>query len=131
MMEIISERHAESITCYQLCYEYAPNCGYGFPCDEHGNVLTDDPNYECWKDNYNDCVNGRNPHLTDVRIRKQTHKWMENAKGICTHCGREVELHNEYCGACQCECGQWYNMFGQEINPPSMWEEPIEPEDYY
>jgi hypothetical protein len=27
-------------------------------------------------------------------------------------------------GACQCEnCGQWYNIFGQELIDPEYWED--------
>ena len=129
-MEIISERHKETEVWYERCFEYAYNCGCGFPCDEQGNVLLDKMCPETIQ-NYNDCINGLRPDLKDMGARKYTHSYTENAKGICTHCGKEVELHNEYCGACQCECGQWYTVNGQEINPPSMWEEPIEPEDYY
>ena len=129
-MKIISERHRESKTYYERCFEYAPHCGYGFPCDEQGNVLFDEMT-DCAIKNYHDCINGKYPEHIDIGVRKHTHTWTENAIGICDKCGKEVELYDEYCGACQCQCGQWYNMFGQEINPPSMWQEPIEPEDYY
>lgn len=39
----------------------------------------------------------------------------------------EYELVNQYQGACPCpKCGQWYNLFGQELINPQYWEE----EDY-
>ena len=33
-------------------------------------------------------------------------------------------------GAFECACGQWYNMFGQELNPPEDWEEPLEEDEF-
>ena len=130
-MRIISERHRESKTDYERCFEYAPYCGYGFPCDKHGNILFNEMT-DCAIDNYKDCINGKHPELTDVGVRKNTHTWTEDAIGICDKCGAKVGLYDEYCGACQCEkCGQWYAMNGQQIYPPTMWEETIEPEDYY
>ena len=49
--------------------------------------------------------------------------YREPAHGIC-RCGEEVTLIDEYMGSCQCEnCGQWYNLFGQELLPPNQWEE--------
>lgn len=47
--------------------------------------------------------------------------YVEPAHGTCT-CGREVTLENEYRGACECGCGRWYNLFGQELLPPEYWE---------
>ena len=35
-----------------------------------------------------------------------------------------VYLYDRYRAACQCpKCGRWYNLFGQELLPPEMWEE--------
>ena len=39
-----------------------------------------------------------------------------------THCGEEFYLQDEYLGACECpRCGQWFNLFGQEVTDPSSW----------
>ena len=39
-----------------------------------------------------------------------------------THCGEEFYLQDEYLGACECpRCGQWFNLFGQEVTNPSSW----------
>ena len=39
-----------------------------------------------------------------------------------THCGAEFYLQDEYLGACECpRCGQWFNLFGQEVTNPSSW----------
>lgn len=33
-----------------------------------------------------------------------------------------IDLWDEYLGACECpNCGRWYNIMGQELNPPSTW----------
>jgi hypothetical protein len=45
------------------------------------------------------------------------------AVGKC-HCGEEIELNPRcaYYGGIECpECGQWYNLFGQELNPVETW----------
>ena len=40
------------------------------------------------------------------------------------HCGRTHKLEKEnWAGDSKCECGQWYNAFGQKLNPPSQWGE--------
>lgn len=56
-------------------------------------------------------------------VRTYTHKYKVPSVGKCD-CGEEVQLVNEYMGACQCpSCERWYNLFGQPLNPPEMWEE--------
>lgn len=41
--------------------------------------------------------------------------------GEC-ECGETVTLYNQYLGACECpKCGRWYNIWGQELNPPHTW----------
>lgn len=41
--------------------------------------------------------------------------------GICPRCGRRVYLGG-YMGMTECECGQWYNVFGQALKPPEDWD---------
>lgn len=75
---------------------------------------------ECsWWENYRTVKN--DPNYEYERVRKE---WpiTEPAVGICV-CGMEVELVNQYMGACQCECGRWYNLFGQRLIDPKYWEE--------
>lgn len=55
------------------------------------------------------------------------------AHGTCS-CGREVFLWDQYQGACECECGKWYNLFGQELVPPEYWhddDDDYEPQEYF
>ena len=47
---------------------------------------------------------------------------MNPALGLCS-CGKEVVLESDYNGAVQCECGKWYNVFGQELIDPKYWED--------
>lgn len=58
-----------------------------------------------------------------IRPEREANGYKPPAYGTC-HCGGTVELTDEYMGACECpNCGQWYNLFGQELLPPDMWEE--------
>ena len=41
--------------------------------------------------------------------------------GTC-NCGHKIELYDRYLGACECPyCGQWWNLFGQELKNPEHW----------
>ncbi|MGE4353520.1 MAG: hypothetical protein AB7D36_05500 [Oscillospiraceae bacterium] len=124
-MEIIRERQPMTNVWYEREFTDKPHCGMGFPCDENGNVDVTSLN-DAAAANYQDCINGKYPHFIDRGAVKITQHYTAPAVGKCSHCGREVELVDEYCGACQCECGQWYNMMGQELRPPEQWEEPID-----
>ena len=112
---------------YGLRFYSAPYCGFEFPCDENGtvNLLTRD----AWK-NYNYCLLHPEKFAYAFKvIHKYKHWNRDNPYGTC-HCGERVELVNEYRGACQCpNCGQWYNLSGQELKPVDEWEEDLD-EDY-
>lgn len=104
------------------------NAGFTFPCDEKGNLLPDLT--EAAKANYARCMAtperfSEFNHFT-VRVRHET-----RPHGTCS-CGNEVELYDQYYGACQCaKCGSWYNLFGQELLPPDQWETDPSEEEYY
>ena len=106
---------------YRLTFYYDRNSGCAFPCDEHGNLLddlTDDA-----IENYKWCMEHPEKFALFNEVIKHEYMTYDNAHGTCD-CGNEVELFNEYMGACQCEkCGQWYNLFGQKLLPPTMWNE--------
>lgn len=125
-MKIIAERHHVTKTEYNRCFEYEnePDCGYWFPCDENGNVSLSELSKEALQ-NYQDCINGKR-NLIDGGICKNNFSYTEPAIGICDKCGKEVSLIDSYCGATECECGEWYNMCGQHLNPPEMWQEEID-----
>ena len=115
-----SER--KTIVTYEREFLYPDmNSGFGFPCDESGNLLELSNPYAIA--NYNDCM--AHPEKFEVfnHIRKNKHTYKENAHGTC-ECGNEVSLWDEYLGACECpNCGRWYNLFGQELKAPRYWEE--------
>lgn len=101
--------------------------GFGFPCDREGNLEPLNPdakrNYdyciahpEEFPEQYNEIITIRQPYT-------------EPGRGDCI-CGRTVYLEDRYYGACCCDCGRWYNTFGQELLPPDQWEEDPSEEDY-
>ena len=94
-------------------------CGYGFDCTENGNPIFHN---ESQKENYNYCIT-HPEKFKDLGVQERIRTYKEPAKRIC-HCGTKIYLTNQYLGACKCpECGQWYNLFGQELLPPEMWED--------
>ena len=120
MLRIVTPRTPKTITYYELVFDDGENNGFGFPCDKHGNLigkLSDSAlaNLSYAKSNpqkfvrYNEVV-------------EYVDNYIEPAHGIC-RCGNEVILEDMYYGACRCEkCGQWYNIYGQELVPPEYWE---------
>lgn len=121
MFKIIKERTPETVTEYYLEFKYKddPDAGFCFPATRSG-----EPDFSCMSDeaivNYQACLTDK--RLTEEEFTK--HKWtyMNPALGICS-CGRDVVLECGYAGAVRCECGKWYNLFGQELRDPSYWEE--------
>lgn len=114
-------------TTYELVFDDGRNNGYGFPCDKYGNLAKDiNP---CAMENYKWCMENPDKFKRFNEIITLRHRVRDDAHGTCT-CGQEVYLFDQYYGACECEkCGKWYNLFGEEILPPSEWEEEFE-EDY-
>ena len=123
-MKIITPRRKESTTQYYLDFKHsdADEPSFSFPCDANGELLPGQE--ECLLENYEKCKHGY-PDILPLGVQMFTNSWIEPAVGLC-NCGREVKLNDDYCGACKCECGQWYNIMGQALLPPDQWEEPIE-----
>lgn len=113
-----------TLTERNLVFDDGAGNGFWFPCDERGDVL---PGLsDCGKKNLAEAL--RHPEeysrFNEVVTNYRTVK--DNAHGIC-RCGTDVELYDQYMGACQCpNCGQWYNLSGRELLPPEQWEEPME-----
>lgn len=121
-MDIIREREEVLEVYYVREFSYAPHCGFGFPCDENGAVRLASLNI-CARKNFIDCLEGKHKDLTDMGAVKYERIIKKPAIGKCK-CGTHVELINQYMGAFQCpECGRWYNVFGQALNPPTSWED--------
>lgn len=139
MLKMISQRHRETYSQLRLQFDLKgepKGNGYSFPLlnkyeppmpckqkDDGSLEYIECSENEClWWKNYLKVKDDRE-HYNEPYIYEDKHSWIEPAKGIC-YCGETVYLTDEYMGACECRnCGQWYNLFGQEINNPSEWEE--------
>jgi hypothetical protein len=107
---------------YEVAFDDGRNNGFGFPCDESGKILPDLPNPAAYE-NYKWCLEHPERFSRFNKVIRRVSHYKEPAHGTC-NCGEEVALINEYLGACQCpKCGQWYNLFGQELLPPEEWED--------
>lgn len=95
-----------------------PNCGLTFPWI-NGELSKDIP--LAAKINFQDAIEHPEKYK-DEGVRKHIHQYIEPPVLQCDHCKEEFDLIDEYMGACQCpKCGQWYNLFGQELLPPDQW----------
>lgn len=115
-MQIIKQRERIEHVEYALVYRWVdmPGAGFGFPCDEVGNLLPMNP---AAQENY--CMVQGNPALEFKGIERRAWAYNEPAVGLCT-CGREVGLAHF---TNTCDCGADYNFAGQELAPRSQWGE--------
>lgn len=110
-------------TTYELTFDDGCGNGFGFPCDKDGNILEGEEQNPAAYENYYYCMEHPERFVRINKVVPQKFRVRNNAHGICS-CGAEVELYNQYLGACECpKCGQWYNLFGQEITNPEYWED--------
>lgn len=113
----------KEITEYELMFDDGCGNGYGFPCDVNGKLLYSEKERPEAYENLRWCLEHPEGFVRFNEVVEYRHTVRDNAHGTCS-CGNEVELWNQYYGACQCEkCGQWYNLFGQELLPSELWEE--------
>lgn len=122
MLENIVERRYEERKYlrreFQAIGEPA-GCGFSFDCDTEGNVLESNA---AQVENYKFAV-AHPERFQDLGVVVNMFEHVVPAHGTC-RCGETVHLVDQFCGACECpRCGQWYNLFGQELLPPEMWEE--------
>ena len=95
---------------------------YSFLTDKDYNVIFDPEYYDIQKENYEKALNDKDAYSEPIKT-KETRRYMQPTKVQC-ECNQHFELTNQYLGACKCpRCGRWYNLFGQELNPPETWEE--------
>ena len=121
MLKIIKERTPEVIVERHINFFYKddPTAGFCFPATAHG-----DPDFDnmCQEaiDNYIKCLS--DDRLTPPDFTVEKHTYMNPAIGRCS-CGRYLTLDCDHAGAIRCNCGKWYNLFGQELRDPTYWEE--------
>lgn len=112
----------KELTEYELTFDDGCNNGFAFPCNKDGKLL--DGLHQAAIDNYNFCMEHPEKFKRYNKVITLHRFWREPDRGTCCNCGETVYLTNNYMGACQCtKCGQWYNVWGQELLPPEMWEE--------
>ena len=128
MLKNYVPRNYKTITEYELSFDDGRGNGFAFPCNAKGEV-PEDLN-ECAKANLERCLKRPDKFRRWNKVVTIHRNVCDPAHGTCV-CGREVELWDEYYGACQCECGRWYNLFGQELLPPDQWEIDPSEDDYY
>ena len=127
MLKIIRERSSHTEVEHYIEFTDEEGAGFSFPCDSNGNIQFNDDIPElgrAQRDNY-DYAMAHKERFTRQYAQLVPRKYTvtDNAVGKCV-CGEEVELYDQYQGACQCpKCGQWYNMFGQSLVDPQYWED--------
>ena len=120
-MKIIKEDYIEKIIYYTLDFDRKddPGCGFTFPCDENGNLSELNP---AAAGSYQFCIDN-SKYFHEPRIKKHQES-IKHGKLIKCDCGEIFELYPYYMGACECpKCEKWYNIFGQELKNPNLWEE--------
>ena len=129
MLKNMTPRERKISLDYSLVFDDGRGNGFGFPCDEAGNVVkTLNPaaleNLEFCKKHPE-----RFERFNEVVCSKTA--YTEPASGDCI-CGERVYLEDQYYGACECpNCGRWYNLFGQSLLPPDKWDRDPSEEEYY
>lgn len=119
-MKILQDARWVEEKVYSIDFDLVedPSSGYSFDADgpDFNPVFGND----IQKKNYRMCV--ENPETYDRVFRVRTHRYREPAIGLCA-CGNKLLLVDRYRGACQCDCGRWYNIYGQSLIDPEYWEE--------
>lgn len=128
MLKNYRPQRAKTESFYELVFDDGHNNGFGFPCDRSGRV-SEDLGQDA-KDNIRYCLEHPEKFIRWNEVIRFENRYIEPARGTCS-CGREVELWDQYYGSCQCDCGKWYNLFGQELVAPEYWETDPADEEYY
>ena len=129
MLKIIRERSTHTEVEHYVEFTDEEGAGFSFPCDSNGNIQFNDDIPElgrAQRDNYDYAMSHRE-RFTKQYAEFVTRRYAvtDNALGKCV-CGETVELYNQYQGACSCpKCGQWYNLFGQELIDPEYWDDDV------
>ncbi len=127
MLKIIRERNTYTKVEHYIEFTDEDGCGFSFPCDSNGNIQFNDSDPElgrAQRDNYDYAMSNKERFTRQcAEFVTRRYTVTDNAVGRC-RCGEEVELYDQYQGACPCpKCGQWYNIYGQELINPEYWED--------
>lgn len=128
MAEIIERSHREEEVWFQRYFEDAKyhDGGVVFPCTETGEQKINEMN-NLLLERYSYCLSHKNEYIDRGVVKRVSSYRVPNI--LRCDCGEEFSLDCEWMGAEECpKCGRWYNAGGQELNPPHMWEEPLEEE---
>ena len=127
MLKIIKERTPEVMKEYYISFWYKddPEAGFCFPATPSGEPDFSSMSTEA-KANYEACLTDDRLTESEFDVREWT--YVNPAVGLCS-CGKEVILECDHSGAVQCECGRWYNLFGQSLIDPKYWYR--DGDDYY
>ena len=118
MLKNIIHGEIETQTEYNLVYDDGHGNGFGFPCNASGSVINLRPEAVA---NLAWCTEHPEKFARAGVVVERHWSWRNPDKDTC-FCGETVTLENQYHGACQCpKCGQWYNLFGEELLPPDQW----------
>lgn len=120
MLKIIKERTSIKVTEYFIEFNYKddPNAGFCFPANKDGTPAFDKMCSEA-KANYEKCLTDSS--LTEAEFTTSAYTSISPAIGQCI-CGSLVTLDADYMGVVRCECGRWYNLFGQSLIDPKYWD---------
>jgi hypothetical protein len=121
---ILAERY-ETTTVEYLRGFYLhgrPGTGYGFECDEHGNIiLPESARQDLSHPVFASILDAMtNPAYYDAGVERREHTYRHGLLILCD-CGAEVQLdgygHDTDCDS----CGASYNSGGQRLAPRSQW----------
>jgi len=120
-MRDMKPSYLEEIEEYSLVFYTEPGCGLSFPCDKDGKVDVNSLEAPALKNYEYALHNPKHYPIAWNKVERIKRSYKHPATGICK-CGKRIELTNQYLGACDCPyCGQWWNLFGQELNPVDEW----------
>ena len=121
MIKDYKESWVEEITEYELVFYVERGGGCAFPCDENGNVDRDSLCEPAIRNLDHALAHPEKYPYAWNKVEKNVRRFRNPASGIC-NCGERIDLYNEYLGGCECPCcGQWWNIWGQELNNPETW----------
>ena len=116
-----SRRVTEKYKRLEYTLKSDPGAGFSFDCDDNGNIIFQPEFEDAQKESYQYVQDNINLYDGPF-INTYSHSYRENAIALC-ECGEEIELYDEYMGACECpNCNRWHNLFGQTLKAPTEWE---------